>query len=235
MTIIRTVAAVVALTTFAACSQGQKGRVQLQNEMDSVSYAIGADIGKNFKRSKLDDVNIPALSMGLRDGLDSATILDEASMQRVIEGYMMKMREKQMAEERAEGELNRAAGEKFLAENGKKAGVVTTASGMQYEVVSLGTGAKPTATDEVKVHYVGTLIDGTEFDSSVKRGQPAVFPVGQVIPGWVEGIQLMPVGSKFKFAIPSDLAYGEGGAPGGTIPPNSTLLFEVELLEIMPK
>ncbi len=233
MTIIRTIAAIVSLTTFAACSQGQKGRVALKTEMDSVSYAIGADIGKNFKRSKLDDVNVQALSMGLRDGLDSTTILDEAAQQRVVEGYMTKMREQQMAEERAKGEENRVAGEKFLTENGKKPGVVTTASGLQYEVVTLGTGAKPTATDEVKVHYVGTLIDGTEFDSSVKRGQPAVFPVGQVIPGWVEGIQLMPVGSKFKFAIPSELAYGAGGAPGGTIPPNSTLLFEVELLDIM--
>jgi FKBP-type peptidyl-prolyl cis-trans isomerase len=235
MTIIRTIAAVAALTTFAACSQGQKGRVQLQNEMDSVSYAIGADIGMNFKRSKLEDVNIQALAMGLRDGLDSVLLLDEMEQRRVIEGYMLKVREKQMAEERAKSEENRTAGEQFLAENGKRPGVVTTASGLQYEVVTLGTGAKPTATDEVKVHYTGTLIDGTEFDSSVKRGQPAVFPLDRVIPGWTEGLQLMPVGSKFKFAIPSDLGYGPAGAPGGVIPPNSTLLFEVELLDIMKK
>lgn len=233
MTIIRTVAAVVALTTFAACSQGQKGRMQLQNEMDSVSYAIGADIGKNFKRSKLDDVNIAALSMGLRDGLDSATILDEMAQQRVIEGYMMKVREKQMAEERAQGEENRLAGEKFLAENGKKPGVVTTASGLQYEVITLGTGAKPTAEDVVKVHYTGTLLDGTEFDSSVRRGQPIDYPVANFVPGWVEALQLMPVGSKWKLFIPSDLGYGAGGAPGGMIPPNSTLIFELELLDIV--
>ncbi|MBP6312409.1 MAG: FKBP-type peptidyl-prolyl cis-trans isomerase [Flavobacteriales bacterium] len=201
--------------------------------MDSVSYSIGADIGANFKRSKLDSVNIDAISMGLRDGLDSATILDEAAMRASIEGFMAKTRAAQQAEERAAGEVNIAKGEAFLAENSKKQGVITTPSGLQYEVVTMGTGAKPVATDNVKVHYVGTLIDGTEFDSSVGRGEPAEFPVGQVIPGWVEGIQLMPVGSKFNFYIPSELAYGAGGAPGGTIPPNSTLIFEVELLDIV--
>ncbi len=230
---VRFVSLALAMTILSACSQGQKGRVQLKNEMDSVSYSIGADIGANFKRSKLDSVNIAAISMGLRDGWDSATILDEAAMRSCIEGFMAKTRAAQQAEERAAGEVNIAKGEEFLAENGKKQGVITTPSGLQYEVVTMGTGAKPVATDNVKVHYVGTLIDGTEFDSSVARGEPAEFPVGQVIPGWVEGIQLMPVGSKFKFCIPSDLAYGAGGAPGGTIPPNSTLVFEVELLDIV--
>ncbi len=230
---VRFVSLALAMTILSACSQGQKGRVQLKNEMDSVSYSIGADIGANFKRSKLDSVNIDAISMGLRDGLDSATILDEAAMRASIEGFMAKTRAAQQAEERAAGEVNIAKGEAFLAENSKKQGVITTPSGLQYEVVTMGTGAKPVATDNVKVHYVGTLIDGTEFDSSVGRGEPAEFPVGQVIPGWVEGIQLMPVGSKFNFYIPSELAYGAGGAPGGTIPPNSTLIFEVELLDIV--
>ena len=230
---IRLFTAALAMTILSACSQGQKGRVELKNEMDSVSYAIGTDIGQNFKESKLDSVNIDAIAMGLRDGLDGTSAMTDEVLQGVVQTFMMRKQQEKMAEDQAKGEVNKVAGEKYLAENGKKAGVETTASGLQYEVVTMGTGPKPTATDEVKVHYTGRLIDGTEFDSSVSRGEPAVFPVGQVIPGWVEGIQLMPVGSKFKFHIPSDLAYGSGGAPGGTIPPNSVLIFDVELLEIM--
>ncbi len=221
------------MTILSACSQGQKSRVELKNEMDSVSYAIGTDIGNNFKQSKLDSVNIDAIAMGLRDGLDGTSVMTDEVLQEVVQGYMMRKQQQQMAEDQAKGEVNKVEGEKYLAENAKKPGVETTASGLQYEVITMGTGPKPTATDEVKVHYTGRLIDGTEFDSSVSRGEPAVFPVGQVIPGWVEGIQLMPVGSKFKFHIPSDLAYGSGGAPGGAIPPNSVLVFDVELLEIM--
>jgi len=229
---VRFASAVLAMTILSACSQGQKGRVNLQTEMDSVSYAIGTDIGSNFKRSKLDSVNVDALAMGLRDALDSAMLFDEATVQQVVQGYMAKVQEKQMASERAKGEENRLAGEQFLAENGKRTGVVTTASGLQYEVITLGTGPKPVASDKVKVHYTGTLIDGSKFDSSVDRGTPATFGVGQVIPGWVEGIQLMPSGSKFKFYIPSDLAYGPQGA-GEKIPGNSALIFEVELLEVV--
>ncbi len=230
---IRLFTAALAMTILSACSQGQKSRVELKNEMDSVSYAIGTDIGNNFKQSKLDSVNIDAIAMGLRDGLDGTSVMTDEVLQEVVQGYMMRKQQQQMAEDQAKGEVNKVEGEKYLAENAKKPGVETTASGLQYEVITMGTGPKPTATDEVKVHYTGRLIDGTEFDSSVSRGEPAVFPVGQVIPGWVEGIQLMPVGSKFKFHIPSDLAYGAGGAPGGAIPPNSVLVFDVELLEIM--
>lgn len=230
---VRPIPAVLAMTILSACSQGQKeARVDLLTQMDSVSYAIGSDIGNNFKRSKLDSVNVNALSMGLQDALDSATLMDEATVQQVVQGYMMKLQERKMAEERAKGEENRVAGEKFLAENGKRTGVVTTTSGLQYEVITLGTGPKPASTDQVKVHYTGTLIDGTKFDSSVDRGVPATFGVNQVIPGWVEGIQLMPTGSKFKFFIPSDLGYGPTGA-GDKIPGNSTLIFDVELIEIV--
>ncbi|MDQ3100748.1 MAG: FKBP-type peptidyl-prolyl cis-trans isomerase [Bacteroidota bacterium] len=232
---IRLLSAALAMTILSACSQGQKGRVELKNEMDSVSYAIGTDIGNNFKESKLDSVNVDAIAMGLRDGLDSTSTMTPEALQQVIQGYMMRKQAEKMAEDQAKGEVNKTAGEKYLAENGKKSGVQTTASGLQYEVMTMGTGPKPAATDEVKVHYTGRLIDGTEFDSSVTRGEPAIFPVGQVIPGWVEGIQMMPVGSKFKFHIPSDLAYGSGGAPGGTIPANSVLIFDVELLEIIAK
>ncbi|HOZ39360.1 MAG TPA: FKBP-type peptidyl-prolyl cis-trans isomerase [Flavobacteriales bacterium] len=230
---VRIVNAALAMTFLSACSQGQKGPVELKNEMDSVSYAIGADIGANFKRGKLDSVNIDAMALGLRHGLDSNTMMDQASLEQVVQGYMMKLQERRMAEEQVKGEENRVAGEAFLAENGKKPGVTTTESGLQYEVITMGTGAKPLASDQVKVHYTGTLIDGTKFDSSVDRGEPATFPVGGVIRGWVEAIQLMPVGSKWKLYIPSDLAYGPSGGPGGTIPGNSTLIFEVELLDIV--
>lgn len=230
---IRITTAALAMTVLSACSQGQKGRVTLVNEMDSVSYAIGADIGANFKRSKLDSVNLEAMKMGLRDGLDSASMMDDETLQMVVQGYMMKMQQERMAEEAKAGEANRVAGEEYLAKNGKRKEVTTTESGLQYEVVTMGKGPKPTAESQVRVHYAGTLIDGTEFDSSYKRGEPAVFGVGQVIRGWVEGLQLMPVGSKWKLHIPSDLAYGPSGGPGGSIPPNSVLIFDVELLEIV--
>jgi FKBP-type peptidyl-prolyl cis-trans isomerase FklB len=230
---IRLAFALVGTAFITACSQGQKDRVTLQTEIDSVSYAIGADIGANFKRSKLDNVNIPALAMGLRDGIDSAAMMSDDEVQKVVQRYMMKLQEERMAEERAQGEENRIAGEKFLAENGQRKEVVTTPSGLQYEVITMGKGPKPTAESTVKVHYTGTLTDGTKFDSSVDRGEPAQFPVGGVIRGWVEGLQMMPVGSKWKLYIPSELGYGSQGAPGGKIPANSVLIFEVELLEIV--
>lgn len=230
---IRITTAALAMTVLSACSQGQKGRTALVNEIDSVSYAIGADIGTNFKRSNLDDVNLEAMKMGLRDGLDSTSMMDDETLQGVVQAYMMKLQQGRMAEEAKAGEANRVAGETYLAENGKRAGVITTESGLQYEVITMGTGPKPTADDQVRVHYAGTMIDGQEFDSSYKRGEPAVFGVGQVISGWVEAIQLMPTGSKWKLFIPSDLAYGPSGGPGGSIPPNSVLIFDVELLDIV--
>ncbi|MEO8590934.1 MAG: FKBP-type peptidyl-prolyl cis-trans isomerase [Flavobacteriales bacterium] len=190
-------------------------------------------MGANFKRSKLENVNIDALSMGLRDGIDSSAMMDPETARSVIQGYMMKLQEAKMAEEREKGEANRVAGEKYLAENGKKKGVTTTPSGLQYEVITMGKGPKPLATDTVKVHYTGTLIDGTKVDSSVDRGEPAVYPVSGFVPGWVEALQMMPVGSKWKLTIPSDLAYGPGDGPGGRIPANSVLVFDLELLDIM--
>jgi FKBP-type peptidyl-prolyl cis-trans isomerase len=230
---IRIAAAFAATALITACSQGQRDRVELVTGIDSVSYAIGADIGANFKRSKLDDVNIPALAMGLRDGIDSAALLSEEQVQAVIKGHMMKLQEARMADERKKSEENRIAGEKFLADNGKRKGVVTTPSGLQYEVVTMGKGAKPTAESTVKVHYTGTLIDGTKFDSSVDRGKPIEYPVGGFVQGWQEALQLMPVGSKWKLYIPSDLGYGSQASPGSPIPANSTLIFDLELLEIM--
>jgi len=230
---VRILSAALAMTAISACSQGQKGRNnEMKTNMDSVSYAIGADIGANLKRSKMDSLNVDIMAVGLRDGLDSTVKIDEEKLRVVMEGFMAKMQGARQAEEMQKADGNRAAGEAYLAENAKREGVVTTPSGLQYEVSQMGTGAKPAAADQVKVHYTGTLVDGTVFDSSVERGEPAVFGVGQVIPGWVEGLQLMPVGSKWKLFIPSDLAYGPSGG-GGKIPGNSVLVFEVELLEIV--
>ena len=230
---VRILSAALAMTAISACSQGQKGRNnEMKTNMDSVSYAIGADIGANLKRSKMDSLNVDIMAVGLRDGLDSTVKIDEEKLRVVMEGFMAKMQAARQAEEMQKTEGTRAEGEAYLAENAKRQGVVTTPSGLQYEIITMGTGPKPTAADQVKVHYTGKLVDGTVFDSSVERGEPAVFGVGQVIPGWVEGLQLMPTGSKWKLFIPSDLAYGPTGG-GGKIPGNSVLVFDVELLEIV--
>lgn len=229
----RTLSAALAMTMLVACSQGQKARnMEIKTAMDSVSYAIGADIGSNLKRGKIDSLNVDIVAMGLQDGLDSAMKLDETAMRNVMQAFMMRMQTKRQAEEQALAEENRVAGEKFLAENGKRTGVVTTPSGLQYEVVVAGSGTKPVGTDVVSVHYHGTFSNGEMFDSSVERGEPAELAVSQWIPGFVEALQLMPVGSKWKLYIPSELAYGPAGS-GDRIPPNSVLVFDLELLRIV--
>lgn len=194
--------------------------------MDKVSYALGLSIGNNFENSGIKDLQVEDFVKGLTDvlsGNQPAITYDEAK--EVINDYFMKLQKERL-------EINKKAGEEFLNINRHKAGVVELPSGLQYEVLKNGTGTKPTATDKVKCHYHGTLINGTVFDSSVQRGEPAVFGVSQVIPGWVEALQLMPVGSKWRLFIPSNLAYGENGA-GNLIEPNSTLIFDVELLDIV--
>ena len=194
--------------------------------MDKVSYALGLSIGNNFQNSGINDLQIEDFVKGLKDILGSQTpeiSYDEAKQ--VINDYFMKLQKEKF-------EINKKAGEEFLNINKGKAGVVTLPSGLQYQVLQKGEGPKPTASDKVKCHYHGTLINGTVFDSSVQRGEPAVFGVSQVIPGWVEALQLMPVGSKWRLFIPSDLAYGEHGA-GEAIEPNSALVFDVELLDIV--
>jgi len=201
------------------------------SENQKLSYAIGLDVGNSLKTLG-SDIDRAAFVEAMNSQLDGkVSRLDATEAGKVKQEFFQKRAAKQAEERQAKASENKALGEKFLAENGKKEGVITTDSGLQYEVVSMGDGAKPKATDKVKVHYSGTLLDGTEFDSSYKRGQPISFPLNGVIKGWTEGVQLMPVGSKFKFFIPSDLAYGENGA-GATIAPNSTLIFEVELLAI---
>ncbi len=194
--------------------------------MDKVSYALGLSIGNNFENSGIKDLQVEDFVKGLTDvlsGNQPAITYDEAK--EVINNYFMKLQKERL-------EINKKAGEEFLNINRHKAGVVELPSGLQYEVLKNGTGTKPTANDKVKCHYHGTLINGTVFDSSVQRGEPAVFGVSQVIPGWVEALQLMPVGSKWRLFIPSNLAYGENGA-GNLIEPNSTLIFDVELLDIV--
>ncbi len=194
--------------------------------MDKVSYALGLSIGNNFQNSGIKDLQIADFVLGLSDVLNEkqpAITYDEAKQ--VINAYFMKLQQEKL-------EINKKAGEEFLNINKGRAGVVALPSGLQYQVLEMGEGDKPRATDKVKCHYHGTLINGTVFDSSVERGQPAVFGVNQVIAGWVEALQLMPVGSKWRLFIPSELAYGENGA-GELIEPNSTLIFDVELLEIV--
>jgi peptidyl-prolyl cis-trans isomerase len=194
--------------------------------MDKLSYALGLSMGNNFKSSGIQSLDIDDFANGVKaiyENIKPEMSYDEAKQ--TINEFFTRMQQEMT-------EKNREIGEKFLVENKKRAGVITLPSGLQYEVITEGKGAKPKATDRVKCHYEGQLINGQVFDSSVKRGEPAVFGVNQVIPGWVEALQLMPVGSKWKLYIPSDLAYGEKGA-GEAIAPNSTLIFEVELLDIV--
>lgn len=206
---------------------------ELKDQKDKVSYAIGLDIGTTLKR-QLIDVNGAILNSGIQDGLSGKkALMTEEQIKETMAAFQKDMMAKQAAAKKEAGEKNTAEGKKFLEENKSKEGVKTTASGLQYKVLKEGTGASPKATDTVKVNYRGTTIDGTEFDSSYKRGEPATFPVNRVIKGWTEGLQLMKVGSKYQFVIPADLAYGERGA-GSDIGPNAVLLFDVELLDIPP-
>ncbi|MBR1964201.1 MAG: FKBP-type peptidyl-prolyl cis-trans isomerase [Muribaculaceae bacterium] len=202
-------------------------------ELDRISYALGLSMGNNFKGSGIESINVKDFADGVAavyEGAQPKMSYDEAKM--VIQSFFQEMEAKQQAAAQEMAKVNKAAGEAFLAENGKRAEVVTTNSGLQYEVLVEGNGASPKATDQVTVHYTGKLIDGTVFDSSVDRGQPATFGVTQVIPGWVEALQLMKVGAKWRLYIPSEIAYGPQGA-GGVIGPNATLIFDVELLNII--
>lgn len=203
---------------------------ELTTPKQRVSYSIGASIGGNFKRQEMD-LDAKALAAGVVDALAGKPALAEAEMRGVLNTYQQEMMAKMQAKQKVDGEANAKKGEEYLAANAKKDGVKTTASGLQYKVIKSGTGKTPKATDTVKVHYHGTLIDGTVFDSSVERKEPVSFPVDGVIPGWTEALQLMKEGDKWQVTIPSKLAYGEQGA-GGKIGPNSTLIFDVELLAI---
>ena len=231
--------AIIAMACFGlfsvqACSQSsEKGApMELKTQKDKASYSIGVSIGKNLKDQKVE-INTDILVKGLLDAYTGAkTQLTEKEMGDVLAQFQQEIMAKAQEEAAKKGGENKSKGEKFLADNKNKPGVKTTPSGLQYTVISEGTGPKPTASSTVKVHYTGKLIDGTTFDSSVDRGEPIEFPLNGVIKGWTEGVQLMSKGSKYKFFIPSDLAYGDRGA-GNAIGPNETLIFEVELLDIV--
>ena len=198
---------------------------------DRASYYFGTDVAKGF-RTEMFELNVDQFIQGFKDTLEKKNPkFTEQELTEAMTQFEQSFKARQQQQMAAAATKNVEEGKKFLEENGKKAGVTTTASGLQYEVLKKGEGAKPKADDTVTVHYEGTLLNGKVFDSSIKRGEPATFPLNQVIPGWTEGVQLMSVGSKFKFVIPSNLAYAERGA-GQDIGPNSTLVFEVELLSI---
>jgi FKBP-type peptidyl-prolyl cis-trans isomerase FklB len=207
----------------------------LKTQKDKASYAIGLNIGKSMHKDSVE-VDTSILLRGLKDGLaGSKPLLTDDEARAAMVTLQTDLRKKQEEKMLVQGEANKKDGEAFLAENKTKDGVVTLPSGLQYKILKEGTGPKPTATDTVVCNYKGTLLDNTEFDSSYKRGQPATFLVGGVIKGWTEALQLMPVGSKWQLFIPSELAYGARGGPGGGIGPNATLVFEVELMSVQPK
>ena len=201
--------------------------------MDKVSYALGLGIGQQLAQMGASDLNIDDFADAIKDVINGNELkVPHKDAQTIVQEYFRQQEERINAIRAEQGKAAKAEGEKFLAENGKKEGVVTLKSGLQYEVLREGNGKKPKATDQVKCHYEGTLINGQVFDSSYKRNEPAVFPLNQVIPGWTAGLQLMQEGAKYRFYIPYILAYGESGA-GGSIPPFATLIFDVELLEVM--
>lgn len=225
------VASMFLVPATAWADDAKKDAAELESFKDKLGYSMGLDVGTYFKRIE-DEINFDALLRGLNDAYEGKEpALSAEEIATVQKAFGEKMQAKQQEELSKIKEKNQKLGADFLAENTKRKEVMTTESGLQYELLEKGDGAKPKATDRVKVDYVGTLIDGTEFDSSIKRGEPAVFGVDQVIPGWSEALQLMEVGSKYKLYIPSELAYGEKGAPP-VIEPNSVLVFEVDLLGI---
>jgi FKBP-type peptidyl-prolyl cis-trans isomerase FklB len=229
---------VIMLTSFAYAADVPQQKAEAWNRTDSLSYSIGLNLGSNFKKMDVE-INPDIFLKGLKDGVTgSEPALSEEEIRNAMDAFQKERKEKQktmMAEQQKKlaelAEKNKEEGEKFLAENTKKEGVVTTASGLQYIVLKEGKGEKPNTTDTVTVNYKGTLLDGTEFDSSYKRGEPASFPLNGVIKGWTEGLQLMSPGAQYRFFIPSDLAYGKRGG-GKDIGPDATLVFEVELLKV---
>src|SRR6476660_2090500 len=219
---------VVSASLLALPLFGQEKSPQLKDQKDKVSYSIGMNIGFNLSKQKVD-INPDILAAGIKDSIAGKPLLTQDQVKDVMAQFEKDMEQKQ----KQAGEKNKADGAKFLEENKKKPGVKTTASGLQYKAEKEGTGVQPKATDMVTVNYRGTLIDGTEFDSSYKRGQPATFPVNGVIKGWTEALQLMKVGSKYQLWIPSNLAYGERSV-SPELGPNATLIFEVELMDAKP-
>ena len=230
MKVVKLFVVVVFVSSLFSCTQNAVTNKSLETELDSVSYAIGLDMAMKLK-ANFSEVDKDLFIQGYRNGIDSTDVLlEEANLNAVISGYFAK---RQQLENEKKFEAVKKEGEDFLEANKSNEGVQVTASGLQYIVMNAGSGEKPTTADRVKVHYHGTLIDGTVFDSSVDRGTPSEFGITQVIKGWTEGLQLMPTGSKYKFFIPQELAYGSNPRPNGPIKPYAALVFEVELLEIL--
>jgi len=201
--------------------------------MDKVSYALGLGIGQQLAQMGADDLNIDDFAAAIKDVISGSELkVQHREAQQIVQEYFQKKEQKLNAQRAEAGKAHKEAGEKYLTENAKKEGVITLPSGLQYQVLKAGNGKKPSAHDTVKCHYEGFLIDGTVFDSSVQRGEPATFPLQQVIAGWTEGLQLMQEGAKYRFFIPYRLAYGEGGA-GASIPPFAALIFDVELIQVV--
>ena len=201
--------------------------------MDKVSYALGLGIGQQLSQMGASELNIDDFAQAIKDVIAGAELkVQHREAQQIVQDYFAQQEQKINAQRAEQGKAQKEAGEKYLAENAKKEGVITTKSGLQYKVLTEGNGKQPIAKDTVKCHYEGFLIDGTVFDSSVQRGEPATFPLQQVIAGWTEGLQLMKEGAKYRFFIPYRLGYGEGGA-GASIPPFATLIFDVELIQVM--
>lgn len=222
----------IAVALLAAFGAGSAfgADASLKTEKDKVSYMVGADVGRGLLQIK-DELDIAVVVQALQDEFAGKnTKMTQEEGQAIRQEFMQKLQAKRVAEEKIAADKNKSEGVAFLAKNKAKAGVKTTASGLQYQVVKEGTGKKPKDTDTVKVDYTGTKIDGTKFDSSVDRGQPATFPLNGVIKGWTEGLQLMTEGSEYKLFIPAELAYGENAPP--TIGPNATLIFDVKLISI---
>lgn len=221
---------------FSGCnSEMSSGDVSLQNEGDSLSYSLGYQNGQFLNESDMKDINPDLVKAGLQAALDNQDAkLSENEMQQVIQQFQIKARQQAQQKRMEDADNNTEEGEQFLTENKEKEGVEVTESGLQYKVIEEGSGATPQETDEVRVDYEGTLVDGTVFDSSYERGEATTFPVNRVIPGWTEGLKLMKEGAKYMFYIPGDLAYGENPPPGSDIGTNETLIFEVELHEVNP-
>ncbi|MDY0099008.1 MAG: FKBP-type peptidyl-prolyl cis-trans isomerase [Bacteroidales bacterium] len=229
------VSVVIATLFLGACAKSSVSGIKIKSREDSLSYAFGI---VNYNALKSDSLNLNpmVIAKAMIDGQEGNPAMSDETARSFIMQFISEREEAKMAKQQEMEKVNYLdhikENEDFLAKNKEKAGVTETPSGLQYEVITMGTGPKPTAADKVKVHYTGTLIDGTEFDSSIKRNEPAEFPLAQVIPGWTEGLQLMPVGSKFRLFLPENLAYGANGA-GPQVKPYSTLIFEVELLDIV--